>query len=683
VFHDVNPAFKKQSPQQIPRATVNIVEWPHKMPRPGAKCRAIMENSVKHFVRRILGIHLLLLALLLAVVTLAARHVYSSAKTQAMNRARAMQGGAADQTAHGVEQFYNSILDDLDLLKPDEEQKSDLPDLPTQPSQPRPFANMGIARQAIGAMLVHQLGARARLFVVDEQMNPHPLGEERSNRILNGRLQRPIPAAVPAPPAAFEVEIIKRFSPWLEDLKTAEISPMEVIDDRSIKLVAQPIIGTPRGAKKPQRTGWLVVAVSAKPIELDFLSDVDQHDESAAVLVDETMTIMASSEHALVGKRIDHDASANLRTLIASVAPNYSSTESLDKPFTIGTQTFDPALVTVRPLKVMGHQWFVLRASPLKDVDQVVRDLSREALLWAIFVAISMTGILVSTAGQLIFSRLKMERVRHQMLKNEMRQARQIQLAWLPQKTKTTCSASLLDIASLNRPATHISGDFYNFFELPDGRTAVVIGDVTGHGTAAAFLMATTQLLIRNTLPQCCDPGRCLEEVNHQLTNQVFNGQFVTMQILLIAPRTGEVSIATAGHPAPLITDGQTFQNVKLEPQLVAGLDPRTKYPTERFRLRPGASLLLYTDGVVEAEDPAGECLRLEGLRKGLAGPVASAEALLQRAVSAVNTFRRGRELRDDLTMVAVHLLPAPRAAVEPTSEQIAPEAAVSVAPIG
>jgi serine phosphatase RsbU (regulator of sigma subunit) len=647
-----------------------------------------MDNSVKHFVRRILGIHFLLLALLLAVVTLAARHVYTSARNQAMSQAQDQQTRLAEQTAHGVEQFYNSILDDLDLLKPDEEQKSDLPDLPAQPVQPRPFANMGVARQAIGGMLVHQLGGRARLFVVDEQMHPHALGtEDRPFHVQGGlgRSPRNPPAASTGPSPAFETEIISRFGPWLEGLQSAAISGMEVIDDRSIKLVAQPLTSIPKAGsnKAAVRTGWLVVAVSAKPIEVDFLDDQGQHDQSAALLIDESMTVMASSEHSLVGLHIDKDASPMLRSRLASFAPLYNSTVSLDQPFSIGPQRFDPALITVCPLKVMGNQWFVLRTSPLSKVDQGVRELSRKALFWAIFVAISMTAILVSTAGQLIFSRLKMERVRHQLLKNEMRQARQIQLAWLPQKTKTTCSGSLVDIASLNRPATHISGDFYNFFELPDGRTAVVIGDVTGHGTAAAFLMATTQLLIRNTLPQYCDPGRCLEDVNHQLSNQVFNGQFVTMQILLIDARTGEVAIATAGHPAPLITDGEHFQSLKLEPQLVAGVDSRMKYPTERFRLRPGLSLLLYTDGVIETENRDGERLRLEGFRQGLAGKVDTAEALLQRAVSTVNTFRQGRELKDDLTMVAVHLLPQPRIMAGASPVSAAAVKSISASPVG
>jgi len=366
---------------------------------------------------------------------------------------------------------------------------------------------------------------------------------------------------------------------------------------------------------------------------------------------------MASSRHELVGTRLDEGGDPELNQTLADFATvNYSATRVINKKFRVGASPFEASMVSACPVKVLGKRWIVVMTSPLKDVDAVVTDLAGKALFWAIFVAVSMTAILVTSAAQLILSRMKMERVRHQSLQNEMRQARKIQLAWLPEKTKTTCGASLLDIATLNRPATHISGDFYNFFELPDGRTAVLIGDVTGHGMAAAFLMATTQLLLRNALPQFCDPGRCLEDVNRQLTNQVFNGQFVTMQVLVIDSHTGEVAISTAGHPNPLISDGDSFKLIELEPQLVAGVDSTTPYHTERFHLRPGSSLLLYTDGVIETENPSGNRLRTEGLRQALSGQVQNAEELLQNAVSAVNNFRRGESLRDDVTLVAIHL---------------------------
>lgn len=668
-----------------------------------------MQPSIRHFVRRILGIHLLLLVLLLAVVTMAARHVYQTARQQALEQTEARQtllttqtqarqtlqiaqaqarlSLLAAQTAHGVDGFYRSILSDLTLLKPDEEELSDLPDIAQLPADPRPLQNMAVVRH-----LVRQLQGRAVLFLVDERMISQPLGAEEHPikamvQAMRGSRNGTAPTTAPVMPVTFEQEVTAKFSPWLKNQQKAAISGLELFNEKGlvkgVKLVSIPFFVTlkpPAGSHnnpRTVRTGWLVAAVSAFPIEHNFLTVPSEQDVSGAFLVDESMTVMAAWRHELVGTQLNHSTDPAFLKAIAAFGRSDYSPQTLDHVFRIGDVDFDTAMMSASPVDVMGKRWFVLMTSPakdlttlpmkdlatssFKDVDGVMRELWGKALFWAIFVAVSMTAIFVSTAAQLIYSRMKMERVRHSALQNEMRQARQIQLAWLPQKTKTTCSASMLDIASLNRPATHISGDFYNFFELPDGRTAVIIGDVTGHGTAAAFLMATTQLLIRNTLPQSCDPGQCLEDVNHQLTNQVFNGQFVTMQILVIDSRTGEVAIATAGHPAPLVGDGESFQPLKIEPQLVAGVDSKTKYPTEHFHLRPGTSILLYTDGVVETEDPAGKCLRLDGLRRALSGRIDNAETLLQRAVSAVNTFRRGQELRDDLTLVAVHLLPQSR----------------------
>lgn len=650
-----------------------------------------MEKSLKHFVRRILGIHLLLLAVLLTVVSAAARHVYNSARDQAVDQARVRQTLLAEQTAHGIATFYDSILGDLNLLKPDDEEVSDLPDLPQQTGESHPLPTLNIVRQAVGAMLVQQLKGRAELFLVDEQMHPHMLGEERPLKSMVNGVRSGRPKVLPAPPTTaptnlFEQDIIEKYGSWLRSLKEPKVSDLESIGEHSIKLISVPLFYSVRvgtGLHAPtinRRSGWLVAVVSAKPIEKNFLGDLSIHDISGAFLVDQSGVIMAASRHALVGADLDHDADPELTQALKEFDPaKASATRLLLNPFKIGPEQFQASMISAcpLPLRVIDQRWFVLVTSPMQDVDKVVRDLAKQALIWTIVVALSMTGILVSTAAQLIFSRMKMERVRHQTLQNEMRQARQIQLAWLPQKTKATAGGNRLDIASLNRPATHISGDFYNFFDLPDGRTAIVIGDVTGHGTAAAFLMATTQLLLRNALPQFCDPGKSLQQVNSQLTNQVFNGQFVTMQVIVIDTRTGEMEIATAGHPAPLITeDNREFQSLEIEPQLVAGIDPLTDYPTERFQLQPGTSILLYTDGAVETADPSGNLLKTEGLRLALTGPVENAEALLHKAVSAVNTFRRGEELHDDLTFVAIHLLPSAWA-TPPHTHRTAPVQAV------
>jgi sigma-B regulation protein RsbU (phosphoserine phosphatase) len=249
-----------------------------------------------------------------------------------------------------------------------------------------------------------------------------------------------------------------------------------------------------------------------------------------------------------------------------------------------------------------------------------------------------------------------MERVRHEVLTRELNQAREIQLAWLPDRQPVS---DAVDIAAINSPASHISGDFYNWFDLPDGRLVVTVGDVTGHGMAAAFLMATTQLLVRNTMVRLGDPGRCLEEVNRQLCVQVFNGQFVTMVVLILDLARGSMQVATAGHPAPLIADGESFQPLPIEPQLVLGVDRDSQYVTENYELAPQASILLYTDGVVECPDSRYHRFGDERLRRTLYGRYDNARQMLDQVVAAVDNFRGSNELDDDLTMVAVQLQPA------------------------
>ncbi len=288
------------------------------------------------------------------------------------------------------------------------------------------------------------------------------------------------------------------------------------------------------GIRKPN---ILVAAVPVWRIERRFLDDLNRRNLASAGLVDDSMTLVAAAHHDLVGTQLRDISSAEFKSALDGlVAEDRRGTRVLSKGFSIGADQFGPVILTARPVRVSDEQWFVLVSSPLADVDSVVGQVFRRTALWAIFVVFSITAILVSTATQLIRGRARLEQVRNEVLTREMQEARRIQLAWLPERNLDRPG---LQIATVNHPASHVSGDFYNFFDLPDGRTALVIGDVTGHGMAAAFLMATTQLLVRTTLPGLCDPGACLAEVNRQLCTQIFSGQFVTMQIAIL-DRAGE-----------------------------------------------------------------------------------------------------------------------------------------------
>jgi phosphoserine phosphatase RsbU/P len=182
---------------------------------------------------------------------------------------------------------------------------------------------------------------------------------------------------------------------------------------------------------------------------------------------------------------------------------------------------------------------------------------------------------------------------------------------------------------------------------------------VTGHGMAAAFLMATTQLLVRMTMQRMRDPGRCLTEVNQQLCAQIFSGQFVTMLLCVIDTKEQTIEIATAGHPPPIIGNGKSHQPLRVEPQLVLGVEPETEYSTQRFPLADGYTILLYTDGVTEAQAMSGERLQIKGLADALAAEIRGAQSLADAVTAAVDQFRAGRELDDDLTLVAIQLQPS------------------------
>jgi serine phosphatase RsbU (regulator of sigma subunit)/type II secretory pathway pseudopilin PulG len=290
-----------------------------------------------------------------------------------------------------------------------------------------------------------------------------------------------------------------------------------------------------------------------------------------------------------------------------------------------------------------------------------------QPLLWqlvggASLIIVAVGIVLASTTMSLYRGRRRIEELRMEMLHRDLEKARRIQLNWLPAPRRHT---ETLEIAAENKAAAHISGDFYNWFDLgpdsncPTPRTALVIGDVSGHGLAAAFLMATTQMIVRNTLPRLCDPGACLTDLNKQLASLVYNGQFVTIAVLVLDLEAGEMEIASAGHAPPLLRRGDNVVEIEADPDLVAGVDADTTYHTHHVRIEPGDTLLLYTDGAIEAHNEAGEQFGVDGLRAALASAPPDVDAVLAHVIAAVEAHHNDEDAEDDLTLVAVRLLPA------------------------
>jgi sigma-B regulation protein RsbU (phosphoserine phosphatase) len=212
-----------------------------------------------------------------------------------------------------------------------------------------------------------------------------------------------------------------------------------------------------------------------------------------------------------------------------------------------------------------------------------------------------------------------------------------------------------LELGDAYESSAHVEvgGDVYDFMELGDGRLAVALGDVTGHGIEAAADMAMAKFTFRSLAREHPEPADFLRSANEVIVGEIAPGKFITLVYLLIDGRKGEVSAAGAGHPLPRII-GADGRVIGLEARgLVLGIESNQEYEEVRASLEPGSAVVLYTDGVIEARRDGelyGEARldRLLGERRDL-----PAGELAQCVLDDCRAFARG-ELADDCAVVVV-----------------------------
>lgn len=204
----------------------------------------------------------------------------------------------------------------------------------------------------------------------------------------------------------------------------------------------------------------------------------------------------------------------------------------------------------------------------------------------------------------------------------------------------------------LNLPAYEVSGDFYDFFTLPDGRIAWGLGDVSGKGMNAAMLMAKTISLFRCLGKTEHDPARLLALLNDEIAETASHGMFVTMAAGLFDPSSGELTFANAGHQPPLYRNRQGGYCELEESSPPLGIMPGLDCARQRVQL-DGGRLYVFTDGVTEGWAEVGEMLGLDGLKTLLDAHAGLAPAD-QLACVADALVHPGVRLRDDLTLLVI-----------------------------
>jgi len=239
---------------------------------------------------------------------------------------------------------------------------------------------------------------------------------------------------------------------------------------------------------------------------------------------------------------------------------------------------------------------------------------------------------------------------------SELRIAREIQLGILPADLSATVAGTGLDIATFLEPAREIGGDLYEVVRTDDGRLVVVIGDVSGKGIPAALFMAVTVTLVRTLAMRYREPDEIVFHVSEALARQNPQDMFVTLFCAVFEPGKERVSCASAGHPSLVLVKPGAPPRLPVAPTGgVAGFMPGLKVTRSSIDVRPGDSVVLYTDGVTEAMDGSDELFGEERLVAQLAAqPGGTAAEAIAGVVGAVRAFVGARAAADDIAIVAI-----------------------------
>jgi sigma-B regulation protein RsbU (phosphoserine phosphatase) len=257
-----------------------------------------------------------------------------------------------------------------------------------------------------------------------------------------------------------------------------------------------------------------------------------------------------------------------------------------------------------------------------------------------------------ASAGMAILNaRMAEALVEQERLARELELAAEIQRSLLPDQSDKD-----FPIVGINHPARTVSGDFYDFFPLDDGRICFNLGDVSGKGMNAALLMAKTASLYRCLGKTIRKPGRLMARVNAEICETATRGMFVTLAGGIYDPATGVVRLSNAGHEPPLFhqPDGQ-FKAFPAEAPPV-GITPiladGDEFPESEIQL-DGGTLYIFTDGVTEGYLEDGRELEVEGFKASIRDN-ASLDARGRLEV-VIDLIKRGdTALRDDLTLLAI-----------------------------
>jgi sigma-B regulation protein RsbU (phosphoserine phosphatase) len=242
-------------------------------------------------------------------------------------------------------------------------------------------------------------------------------------------------------------------------------------------------------------------------------------------------------------------------------------------------------------------------------------------------------------------------------LKNDLEIAREIQQSMLP---RGAYQAGGIEAFGITRPANTVGGDFYDILPLGDGRVLLALGDVAGKGSPAALLMALLLAMMRTLVDEGFEGAELVTKLNAQIAKHAPRSRFVTIFIAVLNPTTGELVYVNAGQNPPLLRRaGGTYERLRAG-GMALGMFESATYTTGHTTLDLDDVIVMYSDGITEAESGAGEPFDEVGVQSVVDARMwGSAKELGWQLFQAVEHYTDQRKLLDDLTVLVARRLPA------------------------
>ena len=280
--------------------------------------------------------------------------------------------------------------------------------------------------------------------------------------------------------------------------------------------------------------------------------------------------------------------------------------------------------------------------------------------------AVAVTAVTVAALfveGRALQARLRDalqdERLKAARVAGELAAAADIQSGMLLPRDELAHLSPAVDIDAVLHPARNVGGDLYDAFMLDEGRLCFLVGDVTGKGVPAALFMALAKSLARSLLTREPDLVTAVAQINAELLRDDRQDMALTLLVGILRPADGHIDLICAGHENPLIAgaDGQV-RELALRGGPPLCVDASFPYAVETYVLEFGETLLVFSDGLTEAQTADGTLWPRPALLAavGQAGKAPTSAAMVDQAVAAVRAFEAGAEPSDDLTILAVRL---------------------------